>query len=132
MALVGVNRCEEMTTSIGLARIGASICPQGNNGSSWPSDCPQSSTYDVAKVMGQFSVVDEGPSRVLCTLEEEDGSLSEDEVLLDDGLDGSKLQLVCKEFGCKSEVLSDEPSPICSLPPVPLELVYSQTGFFRR
>lgn len=71
--------------------------------------------------MGPFSIVDEGPSRVLCTLEEEYGSHSEDEVLSVDGVDGSELQLVCKEFGVgvslnKSKDSGDEPSPICFLP----------------
>lgn len=112
-------------TSNGLARIKVSACPQGNNGPSQPFDFPQSSTYDAANVMRSPSVVAtsvEIPSRVLCTLEEEDRALSDDEVLSDDG---SKLQLVCKEsrVGASLNELDDsrdEPSPIYSLPPKPL------------
>lgn len=42
--------------------------------------------------MGSLSVADEVPFRVLCTLEEEYGALSIDEVLSDDvSLDGFEL-----------------------------------------
>lgn len=114
-----------MLVSAGLTRIGASACPQGDDGNSQPYDCSQSS-YVATIAMGSLSIADKVPSRVLCTLEEEVGALSVDEVLSDDGpLDGLDLQLVCKESRVSSllyklEDSRDEPSPLYSLPPVPL------------
>lgn len=52
---------------------------------------------------------------------------SEDELLSDFwSLEGLDLQLICKEFGVGAstngmEDFGDEPSPICSLPPVSLQ-----------
>lgn len=66
------------------------------------------------------------PSRVLCTVEEEDETISKDEALSDDEASiRSELYLACKASGdivpfSKLGDLEDDPSPICSLAPVHL------------
>lgn len=132
LALEGMNSRDEVLASAGLPQFEALAGSQHISGPSQPLEAPsraqgtQSMTREAPNVRGSLTgVAAETLSKVLCTLEEEDETISNDEVLWDDRSSISNLQLVCNESRHVASFNDlgdrrDEPNPICSLPPTPL------------